>query len=208
MTPSEAMKEIEHLKFAVHVGLANSFRAFLRNISNEHSVKQLLASAKTRDVAQQVLQRVLSLSKMGVDFRYLNRFDIPLATYLWILSRAHPDLSTAGAEATAHLPRTWWTEQVSRYILEEFSKKSDTSTNVFISGYQATDFQNVNTSNVAASTARFLPEPLFDSVSADKSVRVSTSTGENYVFLDSDLGQNALSSFDTAQSVFVKIQNQ
>src|SRR5438128_1878041 len=175
------MNEIERLPFAVRVGLANSFRAFLRNITSEPSVNELLVLAKSRDVALQVLQRVLSLSKLRVDFRYLHRFDIALATYLWILSRTYPEFATAGAEGTVYLPRTWWTEQVSGYILGEWSRRSNTPTSM--SGGSS----NANVSNVAASTARFLPDSLLGFAPAKSVLQVTSSSAESSALLRSDI---------------------
>lgn len=155
MTPKEAMNEIEQLKFAVRVGVANSFRIFLRNISGEQSVRVLLAATQSRDIALQVLEKVIFLSNLRVDYRYLNRFDIPLATYLWILSRSFPDLAGAGAEACAKLPRTWWAEHVTNYILGHWERRSTTPTSASTVGG---GFPNVNTSNVAAHTSKFFSE--------------------------------------------------
>jgi len=196
MAVVDAMKDVEHLKFAVRVGLANSFRAFLRNISVEPSVNELLASSKSRDVGLQVLQRVLSLSKLRVDFRYLHRFDIALATYLWVLSRSFPDLARAGAEATAYLPRTWWTEQVCNYILGDWSQKPATVTSVganHISG----NLTNVDTSNVAASSSVFFPESLIGFEPAKESFAVSSPATET----STDGGESELSLVYTTQNV-------
>ncbi len=198
MTPAEAMSEIERMPFALRLALSNSFRAFLRNISNEPAVKDLLASAQSREVALQLLQKILSLSKLRVDFRYLHRFDIPLATYLWILSRTHPNFANTGAEVGIYVPRTWWTEQVARYILEEFFSKSDTPKNLLVSRHGV--LSDVNTTNVAASTSRFTAEPLPGFVPTEQVKWTTKSTGEGSTVRHSDLGENGLPSFDTAQA--------
>jgi len=200
VTALEAMNEIERLRFAVRVGLANSFRAFLRNITSEPSVNELLVLAKSRDVALQVLQKVLSLSKLRVDFRYLHRFDIALATYLWILSRTYPEFATAGAEATAYLPRTWWTEQVSGYILGEWSRRSSTPTNIRV-GNISGDLSNANVSNVAASTSRFLPDSLPGFAPAKGTLQVTSNATETSVLLRSDVKDDEVPLFDTVQTV-------
>jgi hypothetical protein len=187
MTAAEAMKEVEHLKFAVRIGLANSFRAFLRNISSEPSVDELLVLARSRDVALQILQRILSLSKLRVDFRYLHRFDIALATYLWVLSRTSPELAPAGAEATAYLPRTWWTEQVCKYILGDWSQKPATVTSVGVSHISG-DLANVNTTNVAASTSLLFPESLLGFEPAKEPLQVNSKATETSVLLHTDGG--------------------
>jgi hypothetical protein len=149
------MNQTERVQFAVRLGLANSFRVFLRNISSDAVVAELLDAAKSRHVALQVLERVLSLSRRGVDFRYLHRYDIPLATYLWLLSRTWPEFALAGAEAVANLPRIWWAEQVARYILQALSRKSDTAAGtplLRVSG----NWANVSTSNVAAGMSQII----------------------------------------------------
>jgi hypothetical protein len=155
MAVEDAMNEVEQLEFAVRVGVANSFRAFLRNVSEEEPVKELLAQSAANDVGLKILQRVLSLTKLRVDFRYLHRFDIAIATYLWVLARSFPDLARGAAEATANLPRVWWTEQVGNYILRDWSRKSTSVTNTSLI---PPSFTNFSTSNTTASTAVFLPE--------------------------------------------------
>jgi hypothetical protein len=150
------MAQIERLQFAVSVGLANSFRVFLRSISSDKVVKELLASAASRKVAAEILQKILSLSSLGVDFRYLNRYDIPLAAYLWVLSRTHPELAIAGAEAIARLPRTWWAQQVARYVLEGLSNKATTASSSY-TVVVPPGSSSVTTSNVTATNAQFFP---------------------------------------------------
>jgi hypothetical protein len=174
MSVLDAIKDIEHPGFAARVGLANSFRAFLRNISDEPSVVELLALTQARVAAQQVFERIISLSKIRGDIRFLHRFDIPLATYLWVLSRTSPDLARAGAEAAAYLPRTWWTEQVSNFILGEWSQKSIVSSTGrdVISGGVA--HLNTNTSNVASSSSVFFPESPIDFEPEKESVRIDS----------------------------------
>lgn len=195
MNAEEAMKEVEHLKFAVRVGLANSFRAFLRNISSEPSVNELMVLGKSRGVALQTLQRVISLSKLRADFRYLNRFDIPLATYLWVLSRTFPELARAGAEASAYVPRTWWTEQVCRYILGDWSQKPSTVTAV---GLRKTsgDLAAVSTANVAASSSVFFSESSLNFDPARASSNANSTATQTYT----NGGENEIPRLYTTQS--------
>ena len=197
MTPLEVTNRIESLNFAINVGLANSFRAFLRNIDGDPVVKELLESAKSPDVARQILKRVLSLSKMGVDFRYLHRFDIPLAIYLWVLSRTHPELATAAAEATAYLTRTWWTEQVSRYILEGLFARSNAATTV-LTGYSSATASYATTTNPVTVTTTFLPDPLFGGTPTGQGVNVTTSTADKKSVMASNVGAPIA---DVAQAV-------
>lgn len=202
MSPVEAMNEIERLQFAVRVGLANSFRVFLRNISSDTTVKELLAAAKSRDIASQILQRVFSLSRLRVDFRYLHRFDIALATYLWVLSRTFPELAAAGAEAAVSLPRTWWSEQVSRYVLQGLSGASNTPTDVH--KVPVPNLQNVSVSNVAASGTQILPEALFGLVPAKEALQVTSGSTETSVLRQSGGIQGEVASVNTAQSTLAE----
>lgn len=196
MAFADAMMEIEHLKFAVRVGLANSFRAFLRNISDEPSVKELLVLAKSRDVGLLISERVNALSKLRVDFRFLHRFDVPIATYLWVLSRSHPDLARMAAEASANLPRTWWTEQVANYILQEWSQQSPTLTNVsVITGNAA----NSTTSNVASGTAVFLSGSPPDFAPTKERPQVRSETNETSTVTE-QAGTDAALAYTTGSS--------
>ena len=195
MTVPDAITEIERLPFAVRVGLANSFRTFLRNISSEPVVKDVLAKAHSREVAIQLMQRVSSLSTLRVDLRYLHRYDIALATYLWILSRTFPELASAGAEAVAAVPRTWWAEQVSRYILDGVATRSITGTNIQ-AGYGT---QNLSSSNVASSTTQFVPSATFGFVAPQGLLTVTSSDTQTSVVRQSNGTQSDAPAFDTAQ---------
>ena len=190
MKTIEAMKDVEGLDFAVRAGLANSFRAFLRNISSEPTVVTLLDVAKSRDVALEILQRIISLSKLRVDFRYVHRFDIALATYLWVLSRTSLELARAGAEAAASLPRIWWTEQVCGYILGEWAKKPATTTRIDVS-HPSGEFTSASTTNVAAVTTSILfSSSLLDFTPAKGSSEVRSSTEAASVVQHTDMNEN------------------
>jgi len=196
MTFSDPTTEIESLPFAVRVGLANSFRTFLRNISSEQAVKDLLAKADSREIAVQLMQRVSSLSTLSVDLRYLHRYDISLATYLWILSRTKfPELAAAGAEATALVPRTWWADQVSRYILNGFATRSNTGTNIQ-AGYGT---QNMSSSNVSSSSAQFVPSASLGFMAPQRALTVTSSGTQTSVVRQSDGTLSEAPAFDTAQ---------
>jgi len=199
MTAKEAMADIEGLKFAVRVGLANSFRAFLRNASGEPSVGELLDLARSRNAALEIWKRVVSLSKLRSDFRYVNRFDLALATYLWILSRTFPELARAGAEAAADLPRTWWTEQVCQFILGEWSQKPTT---VASSGarHVAGNLASINTSNVASSSSIFFPNTVLDFAPAVEANQASSAVEETLVVINIDDAQTEVSPIYTTRT--------
>lgn len=191
MTTMEAMKIIEEPKFATRMSLANSFRIFLRTISSDPAVNDLLVSAKSRDAALTIWKRLVSLAEQRTDFRYLNRFDVALATYLWILSRTQPDLARAAAEKTGNLPRTWWTEQVSGYLLGEWLQKTPATTSYQV---HMTRGINVNTSNVAASSETFLSDTLSGSAQTTGAVTFSANPPDIIVVRQD--GDNSLA-FDT-----------
>lgn len=172
----DTTNEIEHLKFAAHVGTANSFRIFLRNISEEKAIKDLLALTKSRDVGLKILDRIVSLSKLKTDFKYMNRFDIPLAAYLWVLSRTFPDLALAGAEVCVKLPRIWWAERVTDYVLGKWTQKPATGTSTGVLYTSPTYPLNTNTTNAAAHTSIFLADSLFTSAPMKDSLDVRLET--------------------------------
>jgi hypothetical protein len=131
--------------------------------------------ATSEDGALQILQRVLSLSKLRVDYRYAHPFDIPLATYLWVLSRTSPDLAQAGAEVAVDLPRMWWSEQVCRYILGGWTQKPTT---VGVRRMSA-DSANADTSNVAAgSTSLFFSDSQHGFPPAKESIKVNVNADQ------------------------------
>ena len=108
----------------------------------------------------------------------MNRYDIPLATYLWVLSRTFPDLALASAEVCVKLPRTWWAERVTDYILGEWPQKPATATSAGVLYSPPTNTLITNTTNVAARTSIFLADPLSASAPAGDSVQVRLETTE------------------------------
>jgi len=192
---AEAISEIERMDFSARLGLANSFQVFLRNISNDPSVKAVLDSTKSPENSQRVLQRVLSLASLKTDFRYLNRYDVPLATYLWVLSRASPALAAVAAEACSNLPRTWWTEQVVRYILDDVSKRTSTPTDVQ-KQYSSEKLPTIVTSSLSTSTAQFLSGPVGTSEQRDEFVNLNASKTSTTVVNVVGPGEDSELSFD------------
>ncbi len=198
MSVISAMNEIERLPFAARIGLANSFQRFLRNISRDPIVVELLEAAKSSDVAFRCLQRVQELSKLKVDFRYLHRYDIALATYLWILLRTSSEYARIGAGTVANVPRTWWADQVSRYILEETSTQSSTATDSKVS-YATTVPTTGNISTVSSSDAMYFSDAA-STYCIQGGVSQATSTATKHSTLDIPTpGEDKPLSFDTSQ---------
>lgn len=150
------MDQIERLQFTVNIGLANSFRVFLRNIASNSAVRELLSLARSEEVGAAILRRVLFLTDLRSDFRYLNRYDIPLATYLWVLSRTQPDFAVAAASAVADLPRTWWADQTARHVLSQAQSQTGAPSDVALLGV-IPDARSFNASNVVSGTSVFSP---------------------------------------------------
>jgi hypothetical protein len=200
MTTTETMRTIEQQKFSMQMSMANSFRMFLRNLNSHPAVKTLLDSAKSRDVALTIWKRLLSLAEQRGDFRYLNRFDVPLATYLWVLARTQPDLAQSAAEKTGFIARTWWTEQVSAYLLGQWPQKTATTTST---QFRVTGNINANTSNVTASSEIFLSDTLSGSSLITGAVTSSANPTDTTV-VRQDVGDSPsfdTTSPDTAQDV-------
>ena len=124
MSLSSSITAIESPEFPARVGLANSYRLFLRNIAREPAATELVALCESPNNALRVLERVNWLRRLGGDIRYLNRFDAALAVYVWVLSRTQPDLAAAAAEAVAAVPRTWWADQTARHVLSEVQRRT------------------------------------------------------------------------------------
>ena len=168
-------------------------------------MKDLLALAASREVASEILQKILSLSRLGVDFRYLNRYDVPLATYLWVLSRTHPELAIAGAEAIARLPRTWWAQQVARYVLDGVSRKATASTSNVL--FAQTGQTSETTSNAKAMNFQFIPEHVGLTGSTHWTEGRVTSTATS-VMRQSIVTGADLAPFDTAQPALAESQSE
>lgn len=117
MSLNEIMKEIESHEFSAYLNVASDFKTLLRIAEKQEAVLDLLDELDFYEARQIILTRIIALSRIEIDPRYENPWDIPLTIYIWLLSLKDFDLANAAAEILAHLHQSWWAMRISRYIL-------------------------------------------------------------------------------------------
>jgi hypothetical protein len=111
------IRKIESLELAIFLNATSNLDMFLQAVQENDLITELLEGMKSADNCSLIFRRVISLSKQLVDVKYENRWDVPLAVYVWALSVRTFQLSTIAASAIANTPRCWWALKVSINIL-------------------------------------------------------------------------------------------
>ena len=110
---------VESPRSAARLNVASGSEHFLRLLSQDPVVRELLADATIRSQAEDVLRRLLHLAQQCVDPRYENPFASALAAYLLVLHSTHLDLARIAAEAVRATARNcWWAERTAREALK------------------------------------------------------------------------------------------
>ena len=117
---------IESPRSAARLNLASGSEHFLRLLSLDPNVRELLSNARTRSQAEEVLQRLLQLAQNCVDRRYENPFDAAMAAYLLVLQSTYPNLSRIAAEAVLATARNcWWGERLAKEVLKQETARQE-----------------------------------------------------------------------------------
>lgn len=93
MTFNEAQMEIESGAMITRLNVASGLKMFLRGIQGEAAVQDLRSMLAARDIQEQVLSRLIQLSRQRIDKRYENPWDTTLTVYLWAISSVNQALS-------------------------------------------------------------------------------------------------------------------
>lgn len=92
MTFNEAQMEIESGAMITRLNVASGLKMFLRGIQGEAAVQDLRSMLAARDIQEQVLSRLIQLSRQRIDKRYENPWDTTLTVYLWAISSVNQAL--------------------------------------------------------------------------------------------------------------------
>lgn len=119
MTFQEAQMEIESGSMVTRLNVASGLKTFLRGIQGERAVQELRSILVARDIQEQVLSRLIQLSRQRIDRRYENPWDTAITVYLWVISSVDQALSVLAAEIVAQAPHCWWAQRLSSQLLSE-----------------------------------------------------------------------------------------
>lgn len=131
MTFNEAQMEIESGAMITRLNVASGLKMFLRGIQGEAAVQDLRSMLAARDIQEQVLSRLIQLSRQRIDKRYENPWDTTLTVYLWAISSVNQALSVLAAEIVAQAPQCWWAQKLSNQLLSEQQVQTRSSAQPF-----------------------------------------------------------------------------
>jgi hypothetical protein len=117
MTLAETMEAIERDEFAAELSLAAGAKAFRRAVTEHDLFRQLLPLAK--ETPEELAARIETISRLDIDERYENPFDVALSAYILALSDV-PEKRKLVYEAVQAVLRTrklWWADAFARELL-------------------------------------------------------------------------------------------
>jgi hypothetical protein len=126
MTFQEAQQEIESSALATRLNVASGLKTFLRAIQAERAVCELRKMLVARVTQENILSRLIELSRQRIDRRYENPWDTALTIYLWLLSSIDQNLLSLAADIVAQAPQCWWAQKLSSQLSRERETKAKT----------------------------------------------------------------------------------
>ena len=118
MNWQDALAHVESIEFDAKVNVVSGTKAFFRAVSNDPVVLELHRQAQdSGELREEVLGRIYDLAVQGIDRRYENPNDTPLATLLWLTCRTAPDFVQAAAHYTARAPQCWYARNLAQRII-------------------------------------------------------------------------------------------
>jgi hypothetical protein len=108
------LTRIESQSLAAQVAVVGGLRPFVRALRATEPVRALSAAVRDeKDLAWQVLGRLIELTRLRIDARYENPNDVAMAAYVMVLSAA-PSLFAMAVDAVLSAQNVWWATQLVR----------------------------------------------------------------------------------------------
>lgn len=118
MSWEQALSEIESHELASNLNVVSGMRSFFGVVAKEPVVLELYRHmCELGDAREGVLGRIHDLSYRGVDRRYENPHDTPLAILLWLTQFGAPDYVGMAADLVDRAPQCWYAKKLARRIL-------------------------------------------------------------------------------------------
>jgi hypothetical protein len=127
MTWREALERIESHEFAASVNIASHLGMFLAIASESEATRYVRAQLKDVGNVAELATRAYKRTQEPVDPRYENRWDVPLAVYLWLLVVESPQYALPVAYSVLVTPQCWWARQLARRIVSGAYKTEGTA---------------------------------------------------------------------------------
>ena len=127
MTFQEAQQEIESSAMATRLNVASGLKTFLRAIQGERAVCALRKMLDATATQENILSRLIELSRQRIDRRYENPWDTALTIYLLLISSVDQSLLILAADIVAQAPQCWWAQKLSSQLLSERETKAKSS---------------------------------------------------------------------------------
>jgi len=121
----DALDEIESLEFAAYASIASSTDVLTRILKDSEAVQDIYIELTIPGKVDNLASRAYRLTQEQVDLRYRHRWDIALATYVWLLGHHSPEHTRLLSQTIKVTPRCWWAEQmanvppITRYSLRD-----------------------------------------------------------------------------------------
>lgn len=130
-----AAKEIESHSFAVRMNLASNIDSLIDSINAEPSVKLISENINDTENLEYIFRKAINISKLEIDLRYENPFDIALVSYLAILHTTNIVLCKfASRIILVDVKNCWWAKKLAHLILLD---------SVYVTNNIRTDDQNI-----------------------------------------------------------------
>jgi hypothetical protein len=113
MTPlPELFERIEGARFSAAVNVASDLKTFLRAVNEQPETRDLLGLMATPEVRRAVRDRVVTLTGAANDRYHEHPHDVPVATYVLLLSMKDEDVARDAALHVSGTGPWWWADQV------------------------------------------------------------------------------------------------
>lgn len=117
MNINKLFRRIESYEFIAELSVASDFRTLLDGIKSKQEIRELFDIIDAKDeLSVELFVRAVGLAREQVDDRYLNRWDIPLTIYLWIVDLFDKTLSKLLANVIDNIKNCFWAKRLARYI--------------------------------------------------------------------------------------------
>ena len=112
MIPEDMLAEIESADFAAGLSIANDVAMFARIAARSHAVRSLAWELEVPAKRKCLIERIKRLVSVEAapDFRHPH--DVPIAVYLFLLSKVDPADAEHGAATVEAAPSCCWALQV------------------------------------------------------------------------------------------------
>ena len=128
---NRAFVELESIETSISLNSASGVRAFLNLAQTLESIEVVLREIENSEKCLVLLKRIVKFSNEVVDYRYENKWDVPLALYTWLLSIKNFSLGAIAAEIVIKIPNCWWASKISRNIILGLKSYNESSEKEF-----------------------------------------------------------------------------